>query len=82
LELSTGRFVDVPFGTDVGGLKHQFLPVRTTSREFREFARECTKWADEATTDEDRKSLLDLASDWIFAAIAVDRIEKQETPAA
>jgi hypothetical protein len=54
----------------------------TTSREYRQFARQCTKWADEATTDEDRKSLLDLASDWIFAAIAVDRFERQGTHTA
>ena len=36
------------------------------------------KWADEATTDGTKKSLLDLAYDWTFAALAIDRIEKQE----
>jgi hypothetical protein len=54
----------------------------TTSREYRQFARECTKWAGEATTDEDKKSLLDLACDWILAAVAADRIENQETHTA
>jgi hypothetical protein len=49
-----------------------------TSREYRQFARECVKWADEAATNETKKSLLDLACDWTFAALAIDRVEKQE----
>jgi hypothetical protein len=53
----------------------------TTSREYRQFASECTKWAAEASTDETRKSFLDLAADWLFAATVTGRIEKQETPA-
>jgi hypothetical protein len=49
-----------------------------TSREYRQFARECIRWAAEATTDEARDSFLDLASDWTFAALVFDRVEKQE----
>jgi hypothetical protein len=52
-----------------------------TSREYRQFARECAKWAVETDTDEDRKSFLALARDWTFAAMATDRAtEKQEVP--
>jgi hypothetical protein len=49
-----------------------------TSREYRQFARECTKWAIETDTEEDRKSFLALAKDWTFAATATDRVEKQD----
>jgi hypothetical protein len=49
----------------------------TTSREYRQFARECTKWAEETDTKEARKAFLDLARDWSFAALAVDRVEKE-----
>jgi hypothetical protein len=49
-----------------------------TSREYRQFARECTKWAVETDTDEDRKSFLALARDWTFAAMAADSVEKHE----
>jgi hypothetical protein len=51
-----------------------------TSSEYRQFARECTKWAVETVTEEDRKSFLALAKDWTFAAMATDRVAgKQET---
>jgi hypothetical protein len=51
-----------------------------TAREYRQFARECAKWAVETDTDEDRKSFLALAKDWTFAAVAADHAaEKQET---
>jgi hypothetical protein len=51
-----------------------------TSREYRQFASECAKWAVETVTDEDRRAFLALANDWTFAAIAIDRVERQETP--
>ena len=47
----------------------------TTSREYREFARECTKWAAEAASAESRNSLLHLAADWIIASVITDRRE-------
>jgi hypothetical protein len=49
----------------------------TTSREYRQFARKCTKWADETDTKEAREAFLDLARDWSFAALTVDRIGKE-----
>jgi hypothetical protein len=58
----------------------QSNPAMITSREYRQFARECAKWAVETDADEDRKSFLALAKDWTFAAMATDRAtEKQET---
>jgi hypothetical protein len=50
-----------------------------TAREYRQFARECTRWAVETDTEETRKSFLALAKDWTFAAMSIDRVEKQET---
>lgn len=41
---------------------------------FREYACLCMKWADEASTEEDRLALLALARDWAIAAL----IEKKE----
>ena len=52
---------------------------QTTSSQYRQFARECTMWAVETDTEEDRKSFLALAIDWTFAAMVTDRVEKQET---
>jgi hypothetical protein len=48
-----------------------------TSSEYRQFARACIKWAAETQIDESRNALLDLACDWTFAALALDRVEKQ-----
>jgi hypothetical protein len=51
----------------------------TSSREYRQFARECTKWAHETDTEEAREAFLDLARDWSFAALTVDRFGKDAT---
>ena len=50
----------------------------TTSREYRQFARQCTEWAAETDTSEARNAFLDLASDWTLAALCVDRATKKE----
>jgi hypothetical protein len=44
----------------------------TTADEFREYAKECLRWADEAETDEQRQSFLDMARDWTLAAMRLD----------
>jgi len=44
----------------------------TTAKEYREFAKECLKWADEAKADNDRNSFLELARDWTLAAIRLE----------
>jgi hypothetical protein len=41
----------------------------TTADEYREYAKECLHWADEAETDEQRQSFLDMARDWTLAAL-------------
>ena len=62
----------------VGGCSAGRDTAMITSLEYRQFARECTKWAVETDTDDARKSFLALAKDWTFAAMATDRVEKQE----
>jgi hypothetical protein len=39
-----------------------------SSKAYREFARECVRWADEAASDEDRQHFLAMAKAWIRAA--------------
>jgi len=58
----------------------EYIPM-LTPREYRQFARECTKWAVETDTAEARKSFLALAKDWTFAALAADRVETEAGPA-
>jgi hypothetical protein len=43
-----------------------------TANEYRQFSRQCMKWAVETDKNEDRKAFLDLARDWSHAAIAAD----------
>ncbi len=45
----------------------------TTSREYRQFAQQCTEWAVETDTDKARDALLGLARDWTLAALVLDR---------
>jgi hypothetical protein len=61
------------------GEVHRRMTAMITSHEYQQFAHECTKWAIGAPTDQDRKSFLELACDWTFAAMVVARVEKQET---
>lgn len=51
-----------------------------TSREYRQFARQCTEWAAETDTNEARNAFLDLASEWTLAALCVDRATKKDAP--
>jgi hypothetical protein len=52
----------------------------TTADEFREYAKECLRWADEAETDEQRQSFLDMARDWTLAAMRLDGMLGQDDP--
>jgi hypothetical protein len=52
----------------------------TTSREYRQFAHQCIEWAAEADTNEDRNAFLDLARDWTFAALCLDRFTPAPPP--
>jgi hypothetical protein len=44
----------------------------TTADEFREYAKECLQWADEAETGDQRQSFLDMARDWTLAALRLE----------
>jgi hypothetical protein len=39
-----------------------------SSKQFREFARECMQWAEEASSEQDRLHFLEMAKAWIHAA--------------
>jgi hypothetical protein len=43
----------------------------TTVAEYRKFAEECLRWADQAKTAEEKKAFLDMAQTWIKAAAKV-----------
>jgi hypothetical protein len=40
-----------------------------SSKEYRELARECMRWADEAASEEDRQHFLAMAKAWVHAAV-------------
>jgi hypothetical protein len=45
---------------------------------YRQFARQCLRWATESKTDEEKRAFLDLARDWMSAALLVDRSANDE----
>jgi hypothetical protein len=53
-----------------------------TAPKYREFARSCLKWAGEASSDENRAMLLDLAAHWLKAVAAVDQQRSVSEPNA
>jgi hypothetical protein len=44
----------------------------TTADEYRQYANECLRFADEAETDDLRQSFLDMARDWTLAAMRIE----------
>jgi len=44
----------------------------TDAADFRQFARDCQRWADKATNPSHRQIMLDMARTWIRIAIAVE----------
>jgi hypothetical protein len=42
-------------------------------KEFREFAQECLRWADETKSERHRQVLLDMAKTWMQAALQLER---------
>ena len=46
----------------------------SSPKEFREFAHECVRWANETTDEHERQALLDLAKQWTHAALAAERL--------
>ena len=54
--------------------------VMTTADEYREYAIECLRWAEEAETNEQRQSFLDMARDWTLAALRVAQFGSNGSP--
>jgi len=46
----------------------------TTAAEYRDYAKECMKWASEAKTEEERKTFLAMAQQWVNAALVADGV--------
>ena len=44
----------------------------TTAEEYRQYANECLRFADEAKTDDQRQAFLDMARDWTLAAMRLE----------
>jgi hypothetical protein len=42
-------------------------------KEFREFAQECLRWADETKSERHRQVLLDMTATWMQAALQLER---------
>jgi hypothetical protein len=55
-----------------------------TADEYRQYAKECLQWADEAKTDDERRSFLDMARDWTLAAMRLEGmvLGRSERPSA
>ncbi len=49
--------------------EHVEWRVMKSAKQYREYAEECLKWAKEAQSDEYREALIQLAQDWLLAAI-------------
>ena len=53
-----------------------------SAKEFREFARECMRWAEEATSEEDRRLFIEMAKAWVHAAAELRDLRHQPEPSA
>jgi hypothetical protein len=48
-----------------------------SSKQYREFARECLRWAEESASEEDRRHFMDMAKAWMQAAAEVHELSHQ-----
>ena len=39
-----------------------------SSKQYRDFARECLRWAEESASEDDRRHFIDMAKAWMHAA--------------
>src|SRR5262249_36532114 len=52
-----------------------------SSKQYREFARECLQWAEESASEEDRRHFIDMAKAWVHAAAELrDLSEHSDRP--
>jgi hypothetical protein len=47
--------------------------MAASPKEFREFAQECLRWADETKSERHRQVLREMASTWMQAALQLER---------
>jgi len=63
-----------------------FLPVtrevHMSSQQYREFAKECLLWAEETTSDEDRKHFAEMAKAWMHATAELENSKNSPVQAA
>jgi hypothetical protein len=50
-----------------------------SSQQYREFAKECLQWAEESTSEQDRRHFVDMAKAWMHAAAEIQRLTSPET---
>jgi hypothetical protein len=53
-----------------------------TAEEYRRFAVECFRWADEAETEDMREAFLQMARDWTAAALRAEGLLRPGNPDA
>jgi len=51
-----------------------------SAKQFHEFARECMRWAEEATSEEDRRHFIEMAKAWVHAASELCELSHHEPP--
>jgi hypothetical protein len=56
----------------IGEIIEGWGPGMTTANEYRQFAKECLRLADEAKTAELRQAFLDMARDWTVVAFRAE----------
>jgi hypothetical protein len=44
-------------------------------KEYREFARECVRWAEESASEQDRQHFIEMAKAWMHAAAQLPELE-------
>jgi NAD-dependent oxidoreductase involved in siderophore biosynthesis len=51
-----------------------------SSKQYREFARECMLWAEESTSEQDRQHFLEMAKAWNHAAVELGEPSHSHLP--
>jgi len=51
-----------------------------TAQEYRKFAEECLRWADEADTEEFKDAFIQMARDWTLAAMRLEAVAALPPP--
>jgi hypothetical protein len=49
-----------------------------SGKEFRELARECMRWAEETSSEEDRRHFIEMAKAWVHAAAELRELTHPE----